>query len=265
MNLRLSSLLLACMLLLSSCEVKMPEDVIAPERMERLLYDYHLVQSMTSEYSSAEYKEKLFYDYVFRKHGVTKERFESSMQWYNRYPKHLQKVYAALEARLEAEVEELDAMGVSQELAIVLDEARLSADSAELWAGPRNSILSSTHLYSHMAFGLEVPEDVSFAAGDSLSFSFDALFVNGGRDVAQKAHAAILVKYSDGTSGSNGVDITSSGKYSVGVKRHSEGTIVSLSGFVYYSDNGSLSMAKMLLGNISLNRTAPARQETSEE
>ena len=90
----LGYILFVAPLLLFSCEVKMPEDIIPPTKMEALLYDYHLVQSMSSEYASDDYKEKLYFAYVFDKHNVTQEEFEHSMQWYNRYPKHMKKIYA---------------------------------------------------------------------------------------------------------------------------------------------------------------------------
>lgn len=248
-------LLSAFILFLASCEVKIPENVIAPDKMEQLLYDYHLVQSMTSEYSSAEYKEKLFYDYVFAKHGVTQGQFEESMGWYNRYPKHLQKIYLALETRLEAEVEELNALGSSPELTVALDFERLHYNTTELWIGPHNRMLSANHLHSHMTFNLDMPEDSSLLVGDSLSFSFDALFVNEARDsIRQKAHAAVLVKYVNGLSNGYSVDVDSSGYFSVAVQRNNVSAINSLSGFVYYSDDDPRCKAKMLLSGISLKR-----------
>ena len=89
------------LLAIVACEVKRPEYILPPERMEAFLYDYHLVQSMSGEYSSSSNKEKLFYDYVFKKHGITKEQFDTAMIWYNRYPKHLQGIYESLEKKLE--------------------------------------------------------------------------------------------------------------------------------------------------------------------
>ena len=93
---------------LLSCEVKIPDYVIPPHKMETFLYDYHLIQSMNGQYSSDEYKEKLYYSYIFNKHNIEKSKFDSSMQWYNRYPKHLRRVYENLEARLNAEVDRLN-------------------------------------------------------------------------------------------------------------------------------------------------------------
>lgn len=241
-------------LLLASCEVEMPGYVIPPDRMEALLYDYHLVQSMSSEYSSMEYKEKLYFDFVFDKHGVSKERFERSMEWYNRYPKHLQKIYANLEERLEAEVEALSGAGVSQPPGVSLEVAFLAADTAELWSGAHNMMLYSSPLNSYLTFGFETPQDSSFVAGDSISFSFNALFADEGRKgVNQRAHAGLFVMYDDGSSDNAGADV-SQGDCQLSVKRNMDSRMKSVSGFVYYCDDDSLAKAKMMLGNISVKK-----------
>ena len=171
--------------LFTSCEVKMPEDVIPQGKMEAVLYDYHLAQSMSSEYTSADYKEKLFFTYLFSLHGVTQEQFERSMEWYNRYPKHLHRMYANLEKRLEAEVEKMNSAGGAMEEGVNLEVAYLAADTADLWTGSRNRMLACTMLDSHVSFGFDVPEDSTFAVGDSLSLSFNAMFVTAGCQAAR--------------------------------------------------------------------------------
>ena len=55
---------------LLSCEVKVPDYVIPPQKMEAFLYDYHLIQSMNGQYSSDDYREKLYYSYIFNKHNI---------------------------------------------------------------------------------------------------------------------------------------------------------------------------------------------------
>ena len=44
--------------LLAGCAVEIPEHVIKPDKMENVLYDYHLAQVLTSEMSSASYERK---------------------------------------------------------------------------------------------------------------------------------------------------------------------------------------------------------------
>ena len=107
--------LLLLLVLVASCKVKAPEDVLPPEKMEAVLYDYHLAQSMMTTLASVDYKEKLMYTYIYDKHGVSKEVFDSSLVWYNRYPKHIERIYANIEARLNEEVDALAAAKVAME------------------------------------------------------------------------------------------------------------------------------------------------------
>lgn len=259
-------LMLLVATLFTSCGVKMPEDVIPQGKMEAVLYDYHLAQSMSSEYTSADYKEKLFFTYLFSLHGVTQEQFERSMEWYNRYPKHLHRMYANLEKRLEAEVEKMNNVGGAMEEGVNLEVAYLAADTADLWTGSRNRMLACTMLDSHLSFGFDVPEDSTFAVGDSLSLSFNAMFVTAGvKDVKQLAHAALSLEYEDGSSDSKGLDIVENGEYVLAPERNAGSRLKSLSGFVYYFDNDTTSAAKLLLNDISLTRIHPPKSDKDEK
>lgn len=263
---RFPSLLLLVATLLVSCEVKMPEDVIPQGKMEALLYDYHLAQSMSSEYTSSDYKEKLFFTYVFSRHGVTQQQFERSMEWYNRFPKHMQKIYASLEERLEAEVEKMNSAGGAMEEGVNLETAFLATDTAELWTGSRNRMLSCTMLDSHVSFGFDAPDDSTFVAGDSIYFSFSASFVSAGlENVKQFAHAALSLEYEDGTTAGNGIDIESSGEYVVPAERNAASRLKNISGFVYYFDTDTTAAAKLFLNNISLKRIHPSRQDGAQK
>ncbi len=247
-------MLLVAMLLVS-CEVKMPEDIIPPGRMESLLYDYHLAQSMASEYAANDYKEKLFFEYVFEKHSVTQAEFENSMKWYNRYPKHLKKLYASLEERLEAEVEVLSAVGADQDADVAFEMLNWDADTVELWTSSFNRIMNASMLNSHIAYGFTAPSDSSFLAGDSISLSFNTLFVNEGKNsVKQGAYAAMVVKYVDGTSDNVGVEILHSGAQALTLPRNMQSAMKSLDGFIYYFDNDTRAKAKLMLGGLSLKK-----------
>ena len=143
---------------LCSCEVKMPDYVMSPQKMEAFLYDYHMIQSMTGRYSSDDYKEKLYYSYIFKKHNIQKEQFDSSMQWYNRYPKHLRRIYENLEARLDAEVARLNEESKLLKEGVTLEEVKLDLDSVDLWTSSKLKILSSTPLHSRLAFSFTTPD-----------------------------------------------------------------------------------------------------------
>lgn len=248
-------------LALLSCEVKMPDDIIAPDKMEKLLYDYHLVQSMSSEYASDEYKEKLYFKYVFAKHNVTEAEFDSSLVWYNRYPKHMFRIYQNLEQRLEGEVEMMsNTKGVLDE-GVSLDVAYLASDTAELWTSTPSKMLLSTPLQSTLTFDFET-SDTLFVAGDSLSFSFDASFVSGGiKDIRQGTFAAITVAYEDGKVEHSSVRVEKTGHAVLTLNRYFDSRPVSMNGFVYYSDNDTTASARLVLTGISVIRIHPPVDE----
>ena len=248
-------------LALFSCEVKIPDDVIAPDKMEKLLYDYHLVQSMSSEYASDEYKEKLYFEYVFAKHNVKEAEFDSSLVWYNRYPKHMYRIYQNLEQRLEGEVEMMSNAKGPLDEGVSLDVAYLASDTAELWTSTPAKMLLSTPLQSTLTFGFEM-SDTLFVAGDSLSFSFDASFVSGGvKGVRQEAFAAITVNYDDGKVENCAARVDKTGHVVLAFNRYFDSRPVSMNGFVYYFDNDATASARLVLTAISVTRIHPPKEE----
>ena len=245
---------------LVSCQVKTPDGVLSPEKMEAVLYDYHMAQSMAVSFASVSYKEKLMYIYVYDKHNITKEEFDSSLVWYNRYPKHMKRIYANLEARLNHEIDELAAVKSLQNETVDISVADLSAGVAELWTGHPVKMLSSVPLGNKVAFSFETPKDSSFVAGDSLVFSFNAKFVSQDvTDVKQEAYASIALDYNDGSYAVSGFSIDESGHYALATARKLGTRIRSVSGYVYYFDNDTSATSMMLLDGLSLKRLHPVK------
>ena len=250
---------MVCLFALFSCEVKMPDYVIPPQRMETFLYDYHLIQSMTGQYSSDDYKEKLYYSYIFNKHNIEKAKFDSSMQWYNRNPKHMRRIYERLEARLDAEVGKLNEEKNLLEDGISIDAVSLAADSVNLWTGLRLKYLTSTPLSSKLFFSFTVPDDTVFVKNDSLSFSFVACYIPSVDGLQnQKAYASIRLDYDDKSVYTNAVSVDSTGLYALSAPRNPDSKLKSMSGFVYYSDDDTTASSGLLLGDISVVRIHPS-------
>jgi hypothetical protein len=248
-------LIIFALLVFVACEVERPKNVLPPEKMEAFLYDYHLVQSMSGEYSASQNKEKLFYDYIFRKHDITKEQFDTAMLWYNRFPKHLQRIYARLEEKLDKELLLLDNARGALNDGVAIDVAYLLTDTAELWTSSRVRMLSPTMLCNRIQFSFETPSDSTFVPGDSLQFSFNARFVTKSNvDVGQRAYASVLLSYADGSFDAAGVDVSGDGNYILAVERNLESRLKAMSGFVYYTDNDSTMDSKVVIGNLSLKR-----------
>ena len=252
------------LLLLVACKVEMPKDILPPEKMEAVLYDYHLAQSMSSTLASADYKEKLMYLYVYEKHNINKELFDSSLVWYNRYPKYMKEIYANLETRIQHEVDVLGGSKLQQEEGVDLDAVNLAVNIAELWTGHPVKLLSSTPLNNRVSFSFNTPKDSAFVVGDSLVFSFNATFFSeNDAAVTQEAYAAVTLEYDDESFRISGMSIKESGAFVLPVSRNFKSRLNSMSGYVYYFDNDTTYGSRMLLNDLSLKRLHPPKDKKS--
>lgn len=248
-------LMLLLLVFVASCKVEAPEDVLPPEKMEAVLYDYHLAQSMMTTLASVDYKEKLMYTYIYDKHGVSKEVFDSSLVWYNRYPKHIERIYANIEARLNEEVDALAAAKVAMEEGIDLSNVDFSSSVAELWTAHPVKMLTAAPLNNRVHFAFDAPKDSSFIEGDSLVFSFNAFFLPAGMDsVTQKAYASIALEYKNGSCYFGGVDVEKNGRFSVSAPRDPKNRLESMSGYIFYFDNDAGGESKVLFSDLSVKR-----------
>lgn len=253
---KIVSLLLLALLI--SCKVEMPKDVLPPKKMETVLYDYHLVQSMAEMYTTLDYKEKLMYMHVYDKHNITKEIFDSSLVWYNRYPRYMKDIYANLEARMDAELELMSSAKAMQNETVDLNVANLAPDNAELWTGHTIRMLTATPLNNKVIFGFDAPKDSSFVTGDSIAFSFNAILLSSDTaTVNQEAYAALTLEYADNSFAMNGVNVAASGRYTIAAPRNFGSRIKSVSGYLFYCDNDSTRSSRIILESLSLKRVHP--------
>lgn len=248
--------------MLTGCEVKIPEGVIQPSELEPLLYDYHLAQSMSRDIVGADYKKKLYSEYVLNKHGYTLEQFDSSMLWYSRYPRHLYDVYASLQKRLDAEVLAMD--DDKSDALEKLASKNLQGDTVNLWTGRKTELLSATAFKNRLLFHCDA--DSTFIPGDSIAMSFNVRFANAGNDaVAQLAHTAMVVEYDDSTSVGDGYSFSTAGSRTLSVNRDFNRRIKNIRSYIYYVDNDTLFEARMLVSDIKLLRLHPQKEELDEE
>ena len=259
-------LLLLLLVLVASCKVEAPENVLPPEKMEAVLYDYHLAQSMMTTLASVDYKEKLMYTYIYDKHGVSKEVFDSSLVWYNRYPKHIERIYANIEARLNDEVDALAAAKVAMEEGVDLTNVDFSSSIAELWTSNPVKMLTATPLNNRVHFAFDAPKDSSFIEGDSLVFSFNTLFLPAGNDsVMQKAYASIALEYVNGSCYFGGVEVEGEGNFSVSAPRNFKNRLKSMSGYLFYFDNDATCKSKAIFSGLSVRRLRPVQNNVKQQ
>ena len=72
MNGSFKVLLILCVFLLVGCGKEIPSDIIQPDKMEKVLYDYQLVSAMNDQIPYTDnYKKEILRKYVFNKHRIT--------------------------------------------------------------------------------------------------------------------------------------------------------------------------------------------------
>jgi hypothetical protein len=149
--------------MLVACGEKKNFEVLPSDKLEAVLYDYHLAQVMVKDLPANErYKKDLYFAYVYDKHGVTKENVDSTLAYYSRYPEGLADIYANLATRLEADIkrlaEENKPLKVRESVAVV-------GDSVDLWYDVRfvemNASPSSAFCFSSKELN---PPMVSFSS-----------------------------------------------------------------------------------------------------
>ena len=185
---RFSVILCLSALLLSACSVRPPKGVLSQSKMEDVLYDYHLAQSLaqqTSTDSLAHYTLR-YRQAVYEKYGIDEATFQRSMEWYARHTDKLSKIYDRLAERYgeqQAGGPRVNAAG---------NKVGASADTANLWQGPQFVLLSSQ---ASNRYTFTLPADTALHEGDLLQWRFFAewFYHEGSRD----AQAVLVVRYAN--------------------------------------------------------------------
>ncbi|MBO4443395.1 MAG: DUF4296 domain-containing protein [Bacteroidaceae bacterium] len=160
-------------LLLASCKVERPSDVLSPKKMETVLYDYHLAQVMCNDLNGQDrYKRELYMNYVYEKHHVTRAQVDSSLVWYARYPKDLSAIYEHLDKRVDAEIARLNEKRAEAKR---YEPKPVEGDTADVWYERHLVLLSTSVLNNILTF--TIPADSNFHARDNFEWTFNVIFV----------------------------------------------------------------------------------------
>ena len=115
-----------------SCKSSVPKDVLAPEKMQAVLWDV-MQADETAEYYSAKdssfhsaAKHAAYYDTVFSIHKITKEDFTKSLAYYESHPVVFKTVLDSLKSFGE-KIQRADSLKKSK--APVVDSASKRVDS----------------------------------------------------------------------------------------------------------------------------------------
>lgn len=201
--------------MLIACGEKKNFEVLPSDKLEAVLYDYHLAQVMVKDLPANErYKKDLYFAYVYDKHGVTKENVDSTLAYYSRYPEGLADIYANLATRLEADIkrlaEENKPLKVRESVAVV-------GDSVDLWYDVRFVEMNASPLQGNR-YTFTIPTDTNFKANDHIEWSGEVLFLDGRVDSLHKyVRLDLRVAYMNDSVACADTLLYSSGQFSIGV------------------------------------------------
>lgn len=161
------------LLLITACKPGVPEDVIQPDDMEDILYDYHRALGIGSrDGEGIEYSRNLFFQAVLKKHHVTEAEFDSALVYYYTRADRFIDIYKNVQERLG---EEALVYGASQSEVDRYSMTSLTGDTADIWEGHRREVLMAQRPYHMVQFYQKA--DTSYHAGDSFLMTFNNTFL----------------------------------------------------------------------------------------
>ena len=235
-------ILIACLALLSSCGKEIPDEIIQPSKMEKVLYDYHLTLGMSENSKNTEKEARK--KYVFQKHGITAADFDSSMVWYTRESQELMSIYENLNKRFKREYEHVERLLESREEANTRSFA--SGDTVDVWMKENILWFTKSPLNNRLTF--EIKADSTFHPKDAFDWNMDYYFMTEG-----EAIMGLNVIYENDSVIGMTKSITESGPQSIYLHTDSAYNIKSLNGFVYIPQNQA-KQPNILLHKINLTR-----------
>ncbi|EJX01920.1 hypothetical protein EVA_09988 [gut metagenome] len=234
--------------LLVGCGKQIPKDIIQPEQMEQVLYDYHLSLAMGSNLSYEEnYQKQAYKDYVFAKHGITSAEFDSSMVWYTRHTEELANLYRKLGDRFRTEKKQMQVL-----LALRENRSVISApgDTVDIWYNRKVYWLKDAPLAHRIMF--EIPADSNFHPKDRFVWSADYAFLSPGRS---EATMGFNVLFDNDSVMGQVVRFTQSGPQQLVLQSDSAYAIKKVSGFIYYATQDSTQNdAGLVINGVTLMR-----------
>ncbi len=229
--------------LLTACGQDTPDDILSSNRMEDVLYDYHLAMGLSGNDFNRSYEKEAFRKFVLSKHGITEADFDSSMVWYTRHSEQLAAIYENLAQRFGKEHERIDMLVEGQKE----DTRFASGDTVDIWKKKRLYRLAEAPLTNQLI--VQVKPDTTFHPKDAFLWEMDYRFLSPG-----KAVMGLNVVYDNDSVVGQTQTITRSGHYAIRLHSDSAYTIKNLNGFIQMMDDSTSQKSHLLVHGISLTR-----------
>lgn len=230
------SWLAACLVLfitvvLTGCKPGIPGRYLQMDEMVDILYDYHVADGMvqTNFDSPDSVAMRAYRISILKNHGVTQADFDSSMIYYTRHTRLLQKVYDKIADRLDREAVERGGQAGFTNLTE-------NADTTNVWKRSTAFVLSPYLATNRMSF--EIKSDSSYHEGDRMVLDFDAQFLY--QDGMRDALVVLAITYANDSVEYVNNSISTSSHYHMQIMNEGRLAIKSVRGFWMLSSDRAM-------------------------
>jgi len=249
--------------MLWSCKPSLPPGIIAKDKIEDILYDYHMAQAMGRLKSGeeADYERMACYHAVLRKHGVTEEQFDSSMVFYYKRIDYLKDIYSRVNERM---ANEATALGASTGALSQYSQYSEDGDTANVWRMGTTALLIPRPTMNR--FDFSITADSTYKKGDAFMLQFNTEWIcqNGTKD----AVVCVVTKYDGDSIVQTASHVTIAGLAQIRVPSCNTRLLKELKGYIYLNDGGDEQESRkmMFISQIQLirfhNKQLPEESET---
>ena len=224
--------LLVLVFLLCSCKPQVPYKYIQPDKMEDILYDYHIAEAISSDYEIPHDSLTLraYRHAILEKYGCTDADFDSSLVYYTRHTERLHRIYENLSQRLSN-----TAISLGASLSDLNRYGSLSAtgDTANIWNGDMSFVLMHHPAFNKYSFKIDA--DSTFHPGDKLQLHFNSQFIF--QDGMRDAIVVLAIKLSNDSVISRNMHVSGSNSQSIEVNDDKRLGIKEVKGFFLLNNN----------------------------
>lgn len=244
----LSILTVALALTIISCKPSLPSGIISEGDMEDIIYDYLVAQSLRNQ-ETQKYNEQRMYNDILEKYDYTQAEFDSSMVYYTRHYRLINKIYQNIEERL---MEKTVAMGGNVQDLNSMGNDFTSSDTTNVWNEASSLLLTQYTPYNVKQF--EIVPDTTYKPGDKFILSFDNEFIV--QDGRQDIVAMLAIRFTNDSIASTVQHFSSPQHATITIGDEERLGVKSLLGFfTLTSDNIAAQSTKVALArNIKLIR-----------
>ena len=251
-----------------SCIPSTPSQFIQPDDMEDILVDYHLARALAHNsnvnYDSVPYYQALYIEAVFRKHGITREEFDSSMVYYYTRADRFESVYKRVAERLE---ERALILGATESEIGKYASLNATGDTANIWPDRTRMAMNPTPPYNRWDFRLEI--DSTYQRGDSflMQFMSDYIYQDGSKNGIVYLAATYADDNGRDTIISRNLHFLNTGISQVTLPAYDSGDLKELRGFFYLGDGNdrSTTVRLLFLSNVQFIRFHKKHEEIKKD